>query len=193
MMKKSEFLKLSKEDLKGKIVCFPTDTVYGVGCLMNDCEAVKKIYELKHRSKDKPLAVLAGSIDQILPFIEKPTDEVMELMKKYWPGALTIIFNKNKNYCNEINKEFSTIGFRIPNSKVALDILNKFGVMATTSINLSGSAPLNDLNTIKLEFKDKIDFLIEDIEESSDVSSTVIDATTPNFKILRTGSVKIDV
>lgn len=192
-MKKNELLKLTKEDLCNKIVCFPTDTVYGVGCLMNDEVGVNKIYALKHRDKNKPLAILAYNIEQILPYIEKPSEEVMALMKKYWPGALTIIFNKNKTCKNIINQEFQTIGFRIPNSKIALDILQKFGVMATTSINLSGSAPLNNLNLIKQEFGNEIDYLIEDLEVTSNVSSTVIDATQKPFKVLREGNIKIDV
>lgn len=192
-MKKNDLLKLTKEDLISKIICFPTDTVYGVGCLMNDEIGVNKIYELKHRDKSKPLAVLASSVEQILPFIENPPTEVVDLMKKYWPGALTIIFNKSKSCKNIINQEFSTIGFRIPNSPIALDILDKFGVMATTSINLSGSAPLNDLNLIKQEFGDKIDYVIEDLELTSNVSSTVIDATQIPFKVIREGNVKIDV
>lgn len=192
-MKKNELLKLTKEDLCNKIVCFPTDTVYGVGCLMNDEVGVNKIYALKQRDKNKPLAILAYNIEQILPYIEKPSEEVMALMKKYWPGALTIIFNKNKTCKNIINQEIQTIGFRIPNSKIALDILQKFGVMATTSINLSGSAPLNDLNLIKQEFGNEIDYLIEDLEVTSNVSSTVIDATQKPFKVLREGNIKIDV
>lgn len=190
-MKKNDFLKLNKEDLKGKIVCFSTDTVFGVGALMNDVVAVKKIYALKHRDFNKPLAILASKVEDILPYIDSFPKEVRELMDKYWPGALTIIFNKNKNTENKVNEEFKTVGFRIPASSIALDILEKFGPMATTSINLSGEAPLNDYKSIVDAFGDKIDYIIEDTEPSINVSSTVVDASTDNWKILREGSVKI--
>lgn len=190
-MKKNDFLKLNKEDLKGKIVCFSTDTVFGVGALMNDVVAVKKIYALKHRDFNKPLAILASKVEDILPYIDSFPKEVRELMDKYWPGALTIIFNKNKNTENKVNEEFKTIGFRIPASSIALDILEKFGPMATTSINLSGEAPLNDYKSIVDAFGDEIDYIIEDTEPSINVSSTVVDASTDNWKILREGSVKI--
>lgn len=190
-MKKNDFLKLNKEDLKGKIVCFSTDTVFGVGALMNDVVAVKKIYALKHRDFNKPLAILASKVDDILPYIDSFPKEVRELMDKYWPGALTIIFNKNKNTENKVNEEFKTVGFRIPASNIALDILEKFGPMATTSINLSGEAPLNDYKSIVDAFGDKIDYIIEDTAPSINVSSTVVDASTDNWKILREGSVKI--
>lgn len=190
-MKKNDFLKLGKEDLKGKIVCFSTDTVFGVGALMNDVVAVKKIYALKHRDFNKPLAILASKVEDILPYIDSFPKEVRELMDKYWPGALTIIFNKNKNTENKVNEEFKTVGFRIPASNIALDILEKFGPMATTSINLSGEAPLNDYKSIVDAFGDKIDYIIEDTAPSINVSSTVVDASTDNWKILREGSVKI--
>lgn len=190
-MTKNDFLKLDIEDLKGKTICFSTDTVFGVGALMNDVEAVNKIYNLKHRDFHKPLAILVGKIQDILPYISSPNDEVKTLMEKYWPGALTIIFNKNVEKENLINPEFKTVGFRIPASSIALDILNKFGPMATTSINLSGEAPLNDYNSIVEAFGDKIDFIIEDVEPSTNVSSTVVDATNDTFKILRQGSIEI--
>ena len=190
-MKKNDFLKLTKEDLKGKIICFSTDTVFGVGALMNDVLATNKIYSLKHRDFHKPLAILASNIQDILPYTVEPQNEVKALMEKYWPGALTIIFNKNEETENLINPEFKTVGFRIPNSKVALDILDKFGPMATTSINLSGEAPLNDYKSIVDAFGDKIDFIIEDSEPSTNVSSTVIDATTDTFKVLRAGNIEI--
>ena len=81
-MKKNDFLKLNKEDLKGKIVCFSTDTVFGVGALMNDVVAVKKIYALKHRDFNKPLAILASKVEDILPYIDSFPKEVRELMDK---------------------------------------------------------------------------------------------------------------
>ncbi len=190
-MKKNDFLKLNKEDLQGKIVCFSTDTVFGVGALINDVVAINKIYTLKHRDLNKPLAILAAKVEDILPYVDSFSKEVRELMDKYWPGALTIIFNKNKNTENKVNEEFKTVGFRIPASTIALDILEKFGPMATTSINLSGDAPLNDYKNIVDIFGDKIDYIIEDTEPSINVSSTVVDASTNPWKILREGSVKI--
>lgn len=191
-MKVDELLNLSKEELRGKVICFPTDTVYGVGVLVNDVEAAKRIYAMKNRSETKPLAYLASSIDDILPYIDKLPKKVNELVTTYWPGALTIIFNKNKQQHFLINPDIPTIGFRIPRSNVALKILDKFGVMATTSINLSGETPLNDYETIKKYFGEQIDYLIEeDDEPKSNVSSTVIDATKEELVVLRQGDIII--
>ena len=190
-MKTSDLLKISKNELYGKIVSFPTDTVNGVGALIDDIEGINKIYNLKHRNPNKPIAVLAPNVESILPYIEVPSIEIENIMKKYWPGALTIIFKKNKEINLEITKNLDTIAFRIPNSKIALEILNHFGPMATTSVNLSGSEPLNSYQLIYDNFHDQIDYLIEEEESKSGISSTIVDATTYPYKVIRQGDIKL--
>lgn len=183
--------KLSKEDLVGKIICFPTDTVYGVGCILGDNEALNKIYELKNRDLSKPLAILVPSSESIMPFIKECPLIAKDLMDKYWPGALTIIFNKKENCCDEFTRGLSTIGFRMPNSKIALTVLEKFGPLATTSVNISNNPPINNLNQIIEHFGDKIDYIIEDKEIISEVSSTIIDVSKESPIILRQGNIKL--
>lgn len=85
---------ISKEKLRGKVIAYPTDTVFGIGAMIDDLKAISKIYKLKKRSFDKPLAILASKVEDILPYIEMPSEEILNIMKKYWPGALTIIFKK---------------------------------------------------------------------------------------------------
>ena len=179
-----ELVKLTKEDIKGKVIVFPTDTVYGIGSMIEDKEGVIKIYNLKHRDKNKPLANLAYSSEQIKEYVHISNPKTIELMK-HWPGALTIIFNKKHIY----NDELPTIAFRIPNSKVALTILKHFGVMSVTSMNLSGSEPLNNLEDIIKNFADEIDYLVIDEEIHSNVSSTIIDVTKEPFVVLRKGEI----
>lgn len=185
-----EFIKLSKEDILGKVVVFPTDTVYGIGAQVEDEVGVEKIYNLKHRDKSKPLALLAYSVDQIKEHVIIENQETEKLMT-YWPGALTLIFNKKQILENELN----TVAFRIPDSKVARKILKHFGVMKVTSMNLSGESPLNNINDIIKNFEDEIDYLIIDEEKHSNVSSTIIDVTTTPFKVIRSGELikKINV
>lgn len=179
-----ELIKLTKDDIKGKVIVFPTDTVYGIGSMIEDKEGVSKIYNLKHRDKNKPLANLAYSSEQIKEYVNITNPKTIELMK-HWPGALTIIFNKKHIY----NDELPTIAFRIPNSKVALTILKHFGVMAVTSMNLSGSEPLNNLEDIIKNFSSEIDYLVIDEEKHSNISSTIIDVTKEHFVVLRKGEI----
>ena len=183
--------KLTKEDLIGKIICFPTDTVYGVGCILGDDSALEKIYELKNRDLSKPLAILVPSSNSIISFIKECPNVAKEYMDKYWPGALTIIFNKKEGVCDSFTKGLSTIGFRMPNSKVALAVLNKFGPLATTSVNISNNPPLNNLDDIIKYFGDKIDYIIEDKEVVSEVSSTIVNVSTGTPVILRQGDIKL--
>jgi L-threonylcarbamoyladenylate synthase len=123
-----EFLKFDKLDLKGKVFCFPTDTVYGVGCLFYDNIAIDKIYTMKKRSKDKPMANLCSSISQIESLNIPIPSKAKELMKTYWPGALTI----------KLQDKMQTISFRMPDSLIALSMIEKFFILPTTSVNESG-------------------------------------------------------
>lgn len=181
---------LLTKDIKGKVVCFPTDTVYGVGALINDSEAIDKIYHLKNRDKSKPLAVLT-STKQIEPFVKEISEFSKVLMDKYWPGALTLIFKKSDKISEKVTSGFDTVGLRMPNSNIALQILNKFGLMATTSVNISGSEPLNNVDDIIKHFSEDIDYLVIDKEKTSNISSTVIDVTSESYKILRQGDIKL--
>ena len=116
---------LLEKEIKGKVIAFPTDTVYGVGCLIDDEESISRIYELKERDFDKPLAVLVGSIEDVVKLVNRLNEEAVELIKKHWPGALTIICEKGENVPEFLNPKFSTIGLRMPNSHTALQILKK--------------------------------------------------------------------
>ncbi|MBP6904219.1 MAG: threonylcarbamoyl-AMP synthase [Bacilli bacterium] len=184
-----ELLCLEKEDLKGKLICFPTDTVYGVAAIASDIEAVEKIYAMKKRSERKPLALLCSSIKQVEEYVENIDEAVLFLMKKYWPGALTIIFNKKPGVGDHLAKE--TIAFRMPNSKIALAIINHFSIMATTSVNISGEVEINDIEEIAEKFGDWIDYIVTDEAYISNVPSTVLDATGKSLNIVREGNIKV--
>lgn len=181
---------ISKEKLTGKVIAFPTDTVFGIGAKIDDSAGISKIYQLKKRDLHKPLAILASKVEDILPYIERPTDKVIDIMKKYWPGALTIIFQKKKSIHLILNNDIDTIAFRIPNSSIALSILEKTGPLATTSVNISGDKPINTYQEIADCFGDTIDYLFCKNVNSSKVSSTIIDATSNEIKIIRNGEIK---
>lgn len=190
-MKISTIEQITKDTLKHKIIAFPTDTVYGVGAMITDIEAIEKIYQLKQRDFQKPLAILAATKEDILPYIETPSLQVLELMEQHWPGPLTIVFRKSKSVSNQLTRGLDTIGFRIPNEPAALQLLKQVGPLATTSINISGQPPLNDPNCIDQAFGNQIDYLYAHAVHASQVSSTVIDATKSPIVILRQGEIHI--
>ena len=190
-MRINNFENISRTSLTSKIIAFPTDTVFGIGAIINDLVGIDKIYELKERDSSKPLAILAGSIEDILPYIEKPTEELLNIMKKHWPGALTIVFKKTDKVPNVVTRGLDTVAFRIPNNPDALKLLSITGPLATTSVNKSGEAPLNTFEAIEDMFGDKIDYLYTKNYPSSNVSSTIIDVTGEEIKVLRQGEISV--
>ncbi|MDE7264625.1 MAG: threonylcarbamoyl-AMP synthase [Anaeroplasmataceae bacterium] len=171
------------------LIIFPTDTVYGIGCPIFEVESIKKIYELKHRSFDKPLACLCFNLEQIkeIAFVSLA---VQKLIEAFMPGALTIILPAKPIVSEKIG--YQTIGVRIPNSRLALEILKEMGPMLTTSVNESGKAPLNEYEEIKSIYKDDVDQIYPPMEISSNVSSTVIDCTEEQIRVLREGTITIN-
>ncbi len=180
-IKVDDLIKLSKEDLKGKLVCFPTDTVYGLGGLYGDEEVIKKIYDLKRRPLNKPISNLCSSVEQIRELGIEIPEQALKLIDQYWPGALTLIFSH----------EDSKISFRIPNCEVTLKMLDKFSIFMNTSVNISGKKELNRYKDIKKYFGDHIDYFIEDEVKQSFLPSTVVDVTGDELIVLRQGSVLI--
>jgi len=173
--------------LRDEVIIFQTDTVYGIGCLINSEIGVNKIYEIKKREAKKPLAVLCADLIQARELV-KEFKIGEKYAKMYWPGALTMIFDKNESVGNFITANNNTVGIRIPNDEIALKILKKFGPMAVTSLNISSLPPILKYSDA-LTFGNKVDFIVEGTDLSG-ISSTVYDAR--NKIILRQGEIKID-
>ena len=178
---------LFKNNLKDEVIIFETDTVYGIGCLVSSKIGIKRIYDIKKREDKKPLAVLCANVDQVKNLV-KNFEEFSYLADKYWPGALTLIFKKTEVISDSITSGFDTVGVRIPNNKIALSILEKYGPMAVTSLNISSEPAILKFEET-LEFETVVDFIINGSDLSS-VSSTVYDCV--NNKVLRQGEIEID-
>lgn len=175
--------------MKSKVIIFPTDTVYGIGTSVYDKENIKRIYDIKKRPLDKPLAVLCANIEQIKE-IAYLNENAIKLINKFMPGALTIIVKAKDNIKKSMN--INTVGIRIPNYSIAIELLKEYGPLATTSVNESGECPLNDYEQIKGEYSNLVDVIVKPSSEKlSCVSSTVIDITGDAIKILRQGSISI--
>jgi len=175
---------------KGGIVVFPTDTVYGIGCNPYNENAVKKIYEIKSRTKLKSLPVLAYSLDIVkeIALIDKFTEKIVE---KYWPGPLTLILEltdqKLKKSLNLENK----IAVRIPDSKCTLKLLEKCKLIVGTSANISGNSSYTNPDECIKNIKNYDMFLNGGIITSKG-ESTIIEIENKEIKIIREGTLKIE-
>ena len=169
-----------------KVIIFPTDTVYGIGTPIFDLEGIEKIYQIKNRSKDKPLACLCANINQIEE-IAVVDDNAKRLISKFLPGGLTIILKSKKEVLDTIGYE--TIGIRIPNHELAISILKENGAMLTTSVNDSGAVPINEYDEIKSKYDNLVDYIYQSDLPSSSVSSTVVKVVDGAVSVLREGSI----
>ena len=172
----------------GGIIIFPTDTVYGIGCNPYNENAVKKIYEIKSREKIKSLPVLAYSIDIVkqIVIIDEFTEKII---KKYWPGPLTLILKlKDQKLKKSLNLE-DKIAIRIPNSECTLKLLNKCSLLVGTSANVSGESsftnPQEGMKNVK-----NYDVFVDGGTITSKGESTIIEIENEEIRIIREGALK---
>ena len=172
----------------GGVIIFPTDTVYGIGCNPYDANAVKKIYEIKSREKIKSLPVLASSI-QIVKQISIIDEFTENIIKKYWPGPLTLILKlKDKNLKKSLNLE-DKIAVRIPNSECTLKLLNKCNLLVGTSANVSGDSSFTDPQECMKNVKN-YDVFVDGGTITSKGESTIIEIENEKIHVIREGALK---
>ena len=174
--------------LKNKhLVCFPTETVYALAGDAYNIEAIQKIYQIKNRPYNKPLSLLVNNIDKIKLFCNI-SEQNAKIIQKLSPGPITFVLPIH-NY-HKLPKQFfnNTIGVRIPDHPIALQILNSFdNPIVGTSVNISGQPNVISSHKIPKSIKKNISIVIEDDTLVNGTESTVIDLTS--YEILRPGAV----
>jgi len=182
-----------KDNEKGKIYAFKTDTVWGFGAHPEDEIAVKKIYEIKKRDIKKPLILMSYALEPLMKYIEYIPSYAVELIEKYLPGGLTLIFKKSK-FCPDYITQYETIGIRIPDSPDFLNLVKNIsgGVLATTSCNVSSEPPVQNYAEAKEKFSNYAE-IIKPLDDkiTQNLPSTVVLCDDDEFKILRQGAIKI--
>ena len=177
---------------KDGLIIFPTDTVYGIACNAFSEIAIKKLFLAKNRSFDKPIGVLTDSNEKINMIVKNINEKEKELIDKYFPGNLTIIFDKKEIVSNLLTANKSTIGVRIPDNEIALQILRNYKYpLATTSVNLAGKKEGTEVSDFIYEFKNKVDIII-DAGKTNEIPSTIVRVENDKINILRDGSLKIN-
>lgn len=189
------FAKELNEKLKnGEVISFVTDTVWGVGCLPASEKGADNIYELKNRDRSKPLILMSNKIEHLLPYVKNVSDKAKKLMEKYFPGALTLIFEKSDLTPATITSNQNTVGIRVPNNPVFKRLCEVVDghVLATTSANLSGQEAASSYDEAVENIGKNVAFVFEDYGfESNGLASTVALATGEEIVILRQGEVEI--
>jgi len=176
--------KLLKE---GKLVAFPTETVYGLGASAFQRNAMERVYNVKGRGKRKPLTVHIARKEDVKLFAEEIPPIAEKLFSLFWPGPLTIILPKKKEVPKEISPT-DKVGLRMPSHPISLSLIEESGPIVAPSANLSGCpSPTNPRMVIE-QLGDKIDCLIDGGKTPLGIESTVIDITDKPV-ILREGMI----
>ena len=175
---------------QGKLVAFPTETVYGIGANALSAEAAAKIYQAKGRPSDNPLIVHLAEWTEATRYVEAIDERVERLAAAFWPGPLTMIFKKRDNIPSTITGGLNTVGIRIPRHPVARAILRACGLpIAAPSANLSGRPSPTEFAHVAEDLNGRVDMIIRSGSAEVGLESTVIDMSREIPVILRPGAV----
>ena len=179
--------------LHGKIVAFPTETVYGLGANALDVNAVKKIFIAKGRPADNPLIIHIANKKDVINFATKIPKGAKKLIHKFWPGPLTIILKKSEIVPHIVTANLDTAAIRMPAHKIALALIKEAKVsIAAPSANRSGKPSPTSAKHVIHDLYGKIDAIIDGGETKTGIESTILDLTTNSPILLRPGGVNLE-
>ncbi len=175
---------------KGGLVAFPTETVYGLGANALDATAVRSIFIVKGRQCDNPIIVHVADQKQLKKIVIDIPITAKKLIKKFWPGPLTLVLKKKKNVPKDVTAGLNTVAVRMPANRIALALIKKAGVpIAAPSANLSGRPSPTNAKHVLDDLNGKIDYIIDSGKTHIGVESTVLDLTTSPPTLLRPGAI----
>lgn len=166
----------------GGVVVYPTETVYGVGADAYNTAAVKRVYKIKERPRERPLSVAVGSVDNI-ETVARPREEALKFAHKFLPGPVTPLLPRRQRVPEEVTSG-DLIGVRVPDDETALSLINATGPITSTSANMSGEPAATRTDELG-RLADRVDGIIEDGVRDGE-PSTVVDTTT--WEIVREGA-----
>lgn len=189
--KNYEELKAPAEAIReGKLVIFPTETVYGIGANAIDEEAVRNIYIAKGRASDNPLIAHISDIKMLDDLVLEVGEIERKLIKKFWPGPLTIVFNKKPIVPDIITGGLDTVAVRMPSNEIAHKLIEYSNCpIAAPSANISGKPSGTQIEDIIEELDGKVEYIIDNGKVDIGVESTVIRVVDNVVHILRPGKI----
>ena len=171
----------------GAVVAFPTDTVFGIGVIYNDAQAIAKMKKAKGRDASKPFPLMVADLKQ-LEEVAYIGDRERRIAQKYTPGALTLVLKRKDTVSPESVNGFDTIAIRIPDDRFVLKLLKKAGPMFVTSANISGMPAACNEKEVLQQLDGRIEAVVRG-KAGTGVASTIIDCTGEELKCLREGTI----
>jgi L-threonylcarbamoyladenylate synthase len=186
----SELKVCAKAIKDGKLVIFPTETVYGIGADATNKEACTNIFVAKGRAQDNPLIVHISDFDDLDKIVYEPSEEEKKLMDAFMPGPFTLILKKKNVIPETVSANLPTIGVRMPSNKIAHDLIKISGCpIAAPSANKSGKPSGTNVEDIFDEFNNKVEYMIDGGETDIGLESTVVKIIDGMPTILRPGKI----
>ncbi|HDH34132.1 MAG TPA: threonylcarbamoyl-AMP synthase [Nitrospirae bacterium] len=191
---KNSLLKIIADSLEiikgGGIIAYPTESFYALGVLATNEKALGNLFLLKKRPIEKPLPLIVGGPEALATVVKTVPDRAIELMKRFWPGPLTIVFEAADNVSDLLTAGTGRVAVRVPGDSIALHLAREAGFPITaTSANISSEPPADNADAVLDYFGDSIDLIIDVGKTPGGRPSTIVDVTTDTLKILREGSI----
>lgn len=188
----SAIIEISNALKEGKLVVFPTDTVYGIGTNAYDNKACERIYEVKERLKNKPISVLISDFSMLKELVESISPAEQKLIEAFWPGPLTIKFKKKQEILpNAIFTYDGYLTVRLIKEGLVYKLIQTSGVpVVAPSANISGSPTGTKMKNIVKELGGKVDYILDCGDIESDEVSTVVQVIDEKAYVIREGKIK---
>lgn len=177
-----------------RLVVFPTDTVYGIGCDAFDTLAVRALLDAKGRGRAMPLSVLVGSWSTVDGLVLTVPAEARRLIEAFWPGGLSIVLPHAPSLAWDLGDTRGTVMIRMPLHPVVLELLREIGPIAQSSANVSGQQPATTIAEAKAQLGESVAVYLDGGPAGEPVPSSIVDLTGETPRMLREGAVtKADV
>lgn len=176
----------------GQVLGMPTDTFYGLAADPLNLRAVERVYEIKSRSRHKPLSLLIESTDQAEDLAKPLPEEFYQLARRFWPGPLTLIVQAASRLPLKVTANTGNVALRIPSAKIPLAVVRAAGLPITaTSANLSGAAECTTAVEVRDQLQERISIIVDGGTSPREVASTIVDLTDSDsrWKIIREGAI----
>ena len=163
---------------RGELIVMPTDTVYGVAADAFSPAAVQRLLDAKGRGRDAPPPVLIGSTETLNALVEEVPEAVQKLVDAFWPGGLTIVLPAQASLAWDLGDTLGTVAVRMPEGRVALELLAETGPMAVSSANLTGKDAAISAFDAERMLGDSVAVYLADGLSKNGIASTIVDATS---------------
>ncbi len=174
----------------GGVIAYPTDTFYGLGADPANPLAVKRLFEIKDRQEDQPILLLLADAKDVIAWAADITPHASVLMKRFWPGPLTLVFKAKAGVLRELTAGTGTIGLRVPGSELTRGLIRFLGHALTgTSANLSGRPSLRTARETAEAIGDLADLILDGGETAGGKPSTVVDVSIDPPRVIREGAI----